>query len=86
MKRDLPQRPPPISASTPCRAKTRAGSACRCPAMANGKCRLHGGLSRGAPHGAANGRYVDGYWTGEAIEERRFIRLLLKGTLEGMSS
>ena len=68
-----------------CGAKTRSGAPCRCPAMPNGKCRLHGGLSPGAPHGAANGRYVDGYWTSEAVEERRFIRFLLKGTLGGMS-
>jgi hypothetical protein len=49
--------------------------------MPNGKCRIHGGLSPGAPRGAANGRFRDGYWTHEAVEERRFIRLLLKGTL-----
>ena len=31
--------------------------------------------------GSANGRFRDGYWTHEALEERRFIRLLLKGVL-----
>jgi hypothetical protein len=46
--------------------------------MPNGKCRIHGGASPGAPRGAANGRYVHGYWTCEAVEERRFVRLLLK--------
>jgi hypothetical protein len=51
----------------------------------NRKCRIHGGLSPGAPRGVANGRYTDGYWTREAVEERRFIRLLLKGTLGGKS-
>ena len=30
-----------------CGARTRAGCACRQPAMANGRCRLHGGLSTG---------------------------------------
>ena len=30
-----------------CGAKTRRGTSCRCPAMANGRCRLHGGLSTG---------------------------------------
>ena len=64
-----------------CGARTRAGSPCRCPAMPNGKCRLHGGLSPGAPRGTANGNYRDGYWTCEAVEERKFIRLLLKATL-----
>jgi hypothetical protein len=31
-----------------CGAKTRAGGACRQPAMKNGRCRLHGGKSTGA--------------------------------------
>jgi hypothetical protein len=30
-----------------CGAKTRRGSACQAPAMANGRCRLHGGKSTG---------------------------------------
>ena len=30
-----------------CGARTRRGSACACPAMRNGRCRLHGGLSTG---------------------------------------
>ena len=30
-----------------CGAKTRHGTACQCPAMRNGRCRLHGGLSTG---------------------------------------
>ena len=30
-----------------CGAKTRNGTSCQCPAMANGRCRLHGGLSTG---------------------------------------
>ena len=49
--------------------------------MPNGKCRIHGGLSPGAPRGAANGNYRDGYWTREAVEERKFIRSLVKSTL-----
>jgi hypothetical protein len=64
-----------------CGASTRTGSACLSQAMPNGKCRLHGGLSPGAPRGTANGNYRDGYWTCEAVEERKFIRLLLKATL-----
>jgi hypothetical protein len=35
-------------ASPRCGAKTRAGCACRQPAMANGRCRMHGGKSTGA--------------------------------------
>jgi hypothetical protein len=42
------------------------------------RCRLHGGKSPGAPQGAENGNYRDGYWTREAVEERQFIRSILK--------
>jgi len=31
-----------------CGARTRRGTSCQCPAMRNGRCRLHGGLSTGA--------------------------------------
>ncbi|QGY03522.1 hypothetical protein MMSR116_17730 [Methylobacterium mesophilicum SR1.6/6] len=34
-------------ASPRCGACTRQGSACRSPAMPNGRCRMHGGGSRG---------------------------------------
>jgi hypothetical protein len=40
-------RPGDLSAVARCGAKTRSSSACRCPAMKNGRCRLHGGLSTG---------------------------------------
>jgi hypothetical protein len=30
-----------------CGARTRAGGSCRCLALANGRCRLHGGCSTG---------------------------------------
>ncbi len=30
-----------------CGAKTRKGTPCQCPAMKNGRCRLHGGKSTG---------------------------------------
>lgn len=30
-----------------CGAKTRRGTSCQCKALANGRCRLHGGLSTG---------------------------------------
>jgi hypothetical protein len=81
MNRDSSQRLAQMNDTPRCGAKTRAGSPCRCPAMPNGKCRTHGGASPGAPRGSANGRFRDGYWTHEALEERRFIRLLLKGAL-----
>ena len=35
------------NAALRCGARTRAGGACRAPAMANGRCRMHGGRSTG---------------------------------------
>ena len=39
--------PGDFSKAPRCGARTRRGTSCRCPAMANGRCRLHGGLSTG---------------------------------------
>jgi hypothetical protein len=39
---------------------------------------LHGGLSPGAPRGRKNGNFKNGEWTGEAIEERRWARSLVR--------
>jgi hypothetical protein len=61
-----------------CNARTRAGIPCQCPAIRGRKrCRLHGGLSPGAPRGNQNGNYTNGEWTAEAIEERRWLRSLV---------
>jgi hypothetical protein len=71
-----------IRAAPRCGAKTRAGTSCRCPAIrGRSRCRIHGGLSPGAPRGRGNGNFKDGYWTYEAVEERKFVRLLIKGNL-----
>jgi hypothetical protein len=86
MKRAVSRRMIPVNDTPRCGAKTREDGTCRRPAMPNGKCRIHGGLSPGAPLGAANGRFKDGYWTCEAVEERQFIRMLLKGTTLGGTS
>lgn len=65
--------------ATRCGAKTRAGTACQCPAMRGRKrCRLHGGLSPGAPRGPRNGNYRSGEWTIEAAQERKWLRELVK--------
>ena len=61
----------PMHLSPRCGAKTRSGSPCRSPAMPNGRCRMHGGGSPGAPKGEANGNYRHGRFTNEAIERRR---------------
>ena len=62
-----------------CGAKTRAGTPCqRPPVQGRRRCRAHGGLSPGAPRGSRNGNYTNGEWTAEAIEERRWLRSLVR--------
>ncbi|MDD2723436.1 MAG: HGGxSTG domain-containing protein [Methylovulum sp.] len=47
-----------------CGAKARTtGKPCQCPAMPNGRCRIHGGKSTGAPSGKGNGNYKNGKYT-----------------------
>ena len=54
------------------------GGACRSPAIrGRTRCRLHGGLSPGAPRGTENGNFRDGNWTVEAIQERKWLRSLV---------
>jgi hypothetical protein len=44
-----------------CGAKTRCGEPCRCFALANGRCRLHGGLSTGPKTAEGLARTREGY-------------------------
>src|SRR5262245_3882908 len=59
-----------------CGARTRAGDCCRQPAMRNGRCRMHGGLSTG-PRTAegrarcAAARRTHGFYSGEMVALRR---------------
>ena len=67
-----------------CGARNRQGGACMSPAMANGRCRLHGGKSTGprTTEGIARikaARTVQGLYGAEARELRRHIRELLAG-------
>ncbi len=63
-----------------CGAKgKRTGKPCRQPAMENGRCRLHGGLSTGpkTPEGlerSRKARWKHGHFSAEARNERRQIR------------
>jgi hypothetical protein len=62
-----------------CGAKTRKGTPCRCPAVrGRARCRIHGGLSPGAPRGDGNGNFKNGYWTSEAVQERRWVRQMVQ--------
>jgi hypothetical protein len=61
-----------------CGARTRAGTSCKCPAMRNGRCRMHGGLSTGptSPEGLARivaARTVHGAY---GAKERNFRELV----------
>jgi hypothetical protein len=67
----------PMHQARRCLARTRRGSPCQSPAMKNGRCRMHGGPSTGAPKGNRNA-YKHGRYTQKAIEERRVLRTLLK--------
>ena len=68
----------PMLASPRCGARTRCGGACRAPATRGKKrCRMHGGAEEsGAPRANQNAR-KHGHFTGDAIAERRQIRVLL---------
>jgi hypothetical protein len=62
-----------------CGAMTRAGGACQRPAIrGKNRCRLHGGLSPGAPRGFKNGNFKNGHWTAEAIAERKWLQSLVR--------
>ena len=67
----------PMHLSPQCGARTRRGSQCRSPAMPNGRCRLHGGKSPGAPKGNTNA-FKHGRYSVEAIAARREIAALLR--------
>jgi hypothetical protein len=67
-----------------CLARTRRGSPCQSPAMKNGRCRMHGGPSPGAPKGNKNA-YKRGRYAAEAIERRREISALIRAARERMS-
>lgn len=60
----------PMHLSPRCGARTRAGTPCRSTAMANGRCRMHGGKSPGAQIGNSNAR-KHGRYTAGAVAERR---------------
>jgi uncharacterized protein YjcR len=49
-----PPRPTIRAEPTRCGARTRAGEPCKSRAMPNGRCRMHGGTSPGAPKGNRN--------------------------------
>jgi hypothetical protein len=76
-----------LSAVKKCGAKTRAGGACRCPAMRNGRCSLHGGLSTGPKTREGRARislalFKHGRYTRQAKQERLELRELMRVSRE----
>ncbi len=64
--------------------KRKIGMTIRPSAMPNGRCRIHGGRSPGAPRGERNGRWRGGFYTPEAKAERRRLRALIRQMRETM--
>ena len=58
-----------------CGARTRSGTECKSPAMANGRCRMHGGMSPGAPKGNRNA-WKHGHYSAGAKAMRQLVRQL----------
>ncbi len=68
-----------------CGARTRAGAACRAPAMANGRCRMHGGLCTGPRTAEGMARMIAAHTTHgmDSAPERamqRYVRALVVRT------
>jgi hypothetical protein len=71
-----------LTTAVQCGARTRRGTACQGPAMRNGRCRMHGGLSTGprTPEGrerSTRARWKHGRYSEEA--RREFRRLKAEG-------
>jgi hypothetical protein len=67
----------PMHRASKCRARTRSDQPCQSPAMPNGRCRLLGGLSPGAPKGNRNA-LKHGRYTAEALANRREVAALIR--------
>jgi hypothetical protein len=67
-----------------CGARTRRGTVCQAAAMPNGRCRIHGGRSPGAPRGDRNGNWRGGFYSQESQAERRRLRDLIRQMRERM--
>ena len=72
--------PSPLRNAPRCGARTRRGTPCPSPAVkGKRRCRMHGGAhGSGAPTGERNGNYRHGYYTAEAMAERRALTALIR--------
>ena len=69
---------PMAQASPRCEARTRRVTACQSPAMANGRCRMHGGTSTGprTPEGLERLRAARTRHGGRSAEARKVREML----------
>jgi len=67
----------PHSSARRCGARTRAGTPCPALAMANGRCRMHGGRSTGPSKGRQNA-LKHGHFTAAEKARRRGIQALVR--------
>ena len=81
---DKPTEPEPLRNAPRCLARTRRGTECQSPAMPNGRCRIHGGLSTGAPIGNRNA-YKHGLRSGEYQAMRAALRMM-RADLAGLDT
>jgi len=87
LKHDNP--PGDFTTAPRCGARTRRGTSCACPAMPNGRCRLHGGLSTGprTPEGLERSRRArrkHGFYAREWIEARQEARRRWRAVQHGL--
>ncbi len=76
----ISKQPLAMHLSPRCGAKCkRTKQPCKAPAMANGRCRMHGGKSPGPPKNNKNS-FKNGRFTAKAIAERKRICCLIKET------
>jgi hypothetical protein len=80
-----------FSKAARCGAKNRRGTSCQCPAMPNGRCRLHGGLSTGAKTSEGIDRIrravtKHGQYSKEARSKREHYRKILQHCRETLAA
>lgn len=66
----------PMHQSPRCGAKTRQDTACNNGAMANGRCRMHGGKSTGPPKGNRNA-WKHGLYDAQMMADKKLLAELL---------
>lgn len=80
----VPHEKPAFLYSPRCGARRKYdGQPCQCPAMPNGRCRLHGGKSTGprTPDGrekSAKANFKHGRYTKENLVQKKEIQAILK--------